>query len=199
MIDDFVLSIFMARNPLNLSSCNWTKISESEDCPTTISENLEFHTSYSLLLVILLSHLCMSTAWINRNCILDILTSAWASSCWCPCCVCCMAPTPSPLTSSYSSSSWAWWWWLATGPGMSMSTLCLRILQCLRTRWVESNPFHSCLTSHFSDWQNWFDPDIFVLFPACADHDALQTHWARGWLRYNTLPGWGEESAQGHE
>ena len=72
---------------------------------------------------------------INRLCILDILTSAWASSCWCPCCVCCMAPTPSPRTSSYSSSSWAWWWWLATGPGMSMSTLCLRTLQCLRTRW----------------------------------------------------------------
>ena len=40
---------------------------------------------------------------------------------------------------------------------------------------VETNSFHNCLTLHFSDWQNWFDPDLFVLFPACADHDALQT------------------------
>ena len=138
---------------------------------------------------------------INRLCILDILTSAWASSSWCPCCVCCMAPTPSPRTSSYSSSSWAWWWWLATGPGMSMSTLCLRTLQCLKTRWEWklSNPFHNCLTLHVSDWQNWFDPDLFVLFPACADHDALQTYRAPGWLCHYSIPGWGKKSAQGHK
>ena len=41
---------------------------------------------------------------------------------------------------------------------------------------VETKPFDNCLTLHISDWQNWFDPDLFVLFPACADHDALQTH-----------------------
>ena len=71
-------------------------------------------------------------------CIVDILTSAWAWSSWSPCCACCTAPTPSPRTSSSCSSSWAWWWWLATGPGMSTSTLCLKTLQCSRTRWTET-------------------------------------------------------------
>ena len=51
----------------------------------------------------------------------------------------------------------------------------------------------------FSDWQNWFDPDLFVLFPACADHDALQTHRAGGSLPGDPHPGGGERGAQGHK